>query len=409
METNEPKSVSSVRVATRNLSWPAIGRAIGYAIAAIVLALSGPVRSWAASPTEGDAPVVDRERAQQIIRDLRAVTNTRGIEELKAVEIGGISQWLSVRGKDRDNPILLFIHGGPGFPEMPASWFYQTPWEEFFTVVQWDQRGAGRTMTASTPEAVQAQVNVERMIADAVAVADYLRKTYKKQKIFVLGHSWGSVLGLELARRHPSWLHAYVGMGQYIELGENERLGYEFALQAAREAGNDAAVAELSAIAPYPKPDGTVAIMEVLTQRKWLTYFGGMTRGRSNLEYEVNARLLSPDYGLDDLRSAQYEGVSAAKLATEFVRIDFSDLNRLDCPVFVLAGRSDYAVSSVVASRWFSKLKAPSKQLVWFENSSHMLQFEEPGKLFLTLVRDVRPLAVEAGDGRPPGDTDARE
>src|SRR5690606_1320721 len=220
--------------------------------------LIGPVRASAASTTEGESELVDRARAQQIIRDLRAVSATGGVEELKAVEIGGIQQWLSVRGKDRNNPILLFIHGGPGFPEMPASWFYQTPWEEFFTVVQWDQRGAGRTMTASTPEAVHAQVNVERMIADAEEVVGHLRKTYGKQKIFVLGHSWGSVLGLELARRHPSWLHAYVGMGQYIEREENERLGYEFALRAARDAGNDTAIAELSAIAPYPKPDGTV-------------------------------------------------------------------------------------------------------------------------------------------------------
>jgi pimeloyl-ACP methyl ester carboxylesterase len=379
------------------VSW----RNIGYAIATLALALAGPVRSAAASTTEGDPEVVDRERAQQIIRDLRAVSATGGVEELKAVEIGGIQQWVSVRGKDRDNPILLFIHGGPGFPEMPASWFYQTPWEEFFTVVQWDQRGAGRTMTSSTPEEVQEQVSVERMVADAEEVVSYLRKTYGKQKIFVLGHSWGSVLGIELARRHPSWLHAYVGMGQYIELEENERLGYEFALRAAREAGNDEAVGELSAIAPYPKPGGTIAIADVVTQRKWLTYFGGMTRGRHSLEYEVNARLLSPDYGPDDLRASQYEGVSAAKLLAEFEQINFSNLNRLDCPVFVLAGRSDYAVSSVVSSRWFSKLQAPFKRLIWFEQSSHMLQFEEPGKLFLTLVRDVRPLAVKAGDGRP--------
>jgi proline iminopeptidase len=393
----EQKSVSSVRVATRMVSW----RHIGYAIAAIALALAGPVRSLAASTTEGDSEVVDRARAQQIIRDLRAVSAARGVEELQAVDIGGIPQWLSVRGKHRDNPILLFIHGGPGFPEMPASWFYQTPWEEFFTVVQWDQRGAGRTMTSSTPEEVQEQVSIERMVADAVEVVGYLRKTYGKQKIFVLGHSWGSVLGLELARRHPSWLHAYVGMGQYIELEENERLGYEFALRAAREAGNDEAVGELSAIAPYPKPDGTIAITAVMTQRKWLTYFGGMTRGRPSLEYEVNARLLSPDYGLDDLRAAQYEGVSVMKLLAEFPAIDFSNLNRLNCPVFVLAGRSDYAVSSVVSSRWFSRLKAPFKKLIWFEHSSHMLQFEEPGKMFLTLVRDVRPLAVKAGDGRP--------
>ncbi|HEX7113667.1 MAG TPA: alpha/beta hydrolase [Steroidobacter sp.] len=385
---------------TGRMTWRGLGRTI----AAWALALVGVS---AASVAEEAPVVVDRARAQQIIRDLRSITTPGGIEELKAVEIGGIPQWLSVRGKDRGNPILLFIHGGPAFPEMPASWFYQTPWEEFFTVVQWDQRGAGRTMTASTPEAVQAQVGVERMIADAVEVAGYLRKTYGKEKIFVLGHSWGSVLGLELARRHPSWLHAYIGMGQYIEREENERLGYEFALSAAREAGNEAAIAELSAIAPYPKPDGKIDLMEVMTQRKWLTYFGGMTRGRSSLDYEVNAKLLSPDYELNDLESARYQGVSAAKLVAEFVNIDYSKLNRLECPVFILAGRTDYAVSSVVASRWFSKLEAPSKRLIWFEHSSHMMQFEEPGKLLLILVRDVRPLAVEAGDGQALDETAA--
>ena len=154
-----------------------------------------------------------QDTARSIVRELQKVVTPGGIDQQIEIDIGGIKQWITIRGRDLNNPILLFIHGGPAAPEMPTSWTFQNPWEDYFTVVQWDQRGAGKTYNANDPKKIAPTITVQRMEQDAQEVVQYLRKTYHKDKIFVLGHSWGSFLGLELAKEHPEWLYAYVGMG----------------------------------------------------------------------------------------------------------------------------------------------------------------------------------------------------
>lgn len=359
----------------------------------LVAALSGTAF---ANENEGQ---IDRVAAQAVIRDLRKITSEKGVEELKAVRIGGVEQWISVRGRDRDNPILLFIHGGPAVTEMPASWFYQTPWEDFFTVVQWDQRGAGKTMASSTPEAAAAGMNVERFVSDAEELVAYLRQTYGKKKIFILGHSWGTIIGLQVAQRHPDWLHAYIGMGQAVSFEENEQLGTRFALEQAEAQNHSEAIRELRAISPYAEPGRPIAIDKPMTQRKWLTYFGGLTRGRRDFTFEENAGKLSPDYTLADLAASEQAGITVMAVVPELAKLSLFDVTRLDCPVFILAGQHDHATSSVLAERWFSRLSAPSKRLIKFDGVAHEIQFEAPGRLLMHLVNDVRPIAIKAGDG----------
>src|SRR5262249_16374437 len=148
----------------------------------------------------------NRAEATKIIADLRHIVTPRGIEQLRKVRIGGIDQWISVRGKDRRNPILLYLHGGPGFAMMPTSWTYQAGWEDYFAVVQWDQRGSGKTYGASDPKSVEPTLTYERYLADTEEMIRFLRREYGKDKIFLLGHSWGSALGLSIAEKHPEWL-----------------------------------------------------------------------------------------------------------------------------------------------------------------------------------------------------------
>ena len=174
---------------------------------------------------------------------------------------------------------FMFIHGGPGAPEMPTSWTFQNPWEDYFTVVQWDQRGSGKTYNANDPKKIAPTVNVAQMMSDTEAMVRYLRTTYRKPKIFVLGHSWGSVLGLALADKHPEWIYAYIGMGQAIDTMKAEKLGYEATLKAAERAHNATAVKELRAIAPYPGK--TLALDKINTERKWSVLLGGLTYGRA--------------------------------------------------------------------------------------------------------------------------------
>lgn len=203
------------------------------------------------------------------------LTPPGAIYEHKAIKIGGIDQWITIRGNKPENPILLFIHGGPGSPMMPESWTFQRPWEDYFTVVQWDQRGAGKTFSAAHRK-VDKTLTIDRMQADAEELIDWLRHTYGKDKIFVMGHSWGSVLGLRIAQHRPEALFAYIGVGQVINLQRNEAVSYELTLARAEAVGNAEAVRQLKAMAPYPNPDGSLTVAQLKREREWVVALGGM-------------------------------------------------------------------------------------------------------------------------------------
>ncbi|HEY5220149.1 MAG TPA: alpha/beta hydrolase, partial [Gemmatimonadaceae bacterium] len=222
------------------------------------------------------------ENARAAIAASQAVA-PGGIDELKAVEIGGIKQWISVRGNNPANPLLLFIHGGPGSPMMPESWIFQRPWEDFFTVVQWDQRGAGKTFSAANRQA-DTTMTIDEMQADAEQLIELLLRTYGKKKIFLMGHSWGSILGLKVAQHRPDLLYAYVGVGQVVNGMQNEVVGYQQTLTEAEKVGNQAAIQGLKAIAPYPNPEGFTPMSKVLAERKWDVALGGMVYGQTSAD-----------------------------------------------------------------------------------------------------------------------------
>ena len=211
--------------------------------------------------------MLSRKEVTGIIAASRKIVSPNGVEELLSVPINGTTQWLSIRGRDRRNPILLVLHGGPGSPTMPAAYTFQNPWEDYFTVVEWDQRGAGKTYASNDPKAVAPTMTVEQMVSDGEEVVRYLQKTYGKKKIFLLGHSWGSLLGVELAQRHPEWFYAYLGVGQMVNMQKSEKIGYDFALEQAREHHNSEAEKELLAIAPYPGAADNLTIARISEQR----------------------------------------------------------------------------------------------------------------------------------------------
>jgi pimeloyl-ACP methyl ester carboxylesterase len=340
-----------------------------------------------------------RSDATKIMSEMRRIVTTNGVERLEAVRIGGIDQWLNIRGQDRRNPVLLMIHGGPGFVAMPLSWYFQRGWEEYFTVVQWDQRGAGKTYTSNDPAKVGPTLTAERMYADADEVIAWLRKEFGKDKIFVLGHSWGSAIGLTVAQRHPEWLHAYIGMGQMTNSPESERRGWQFALARAKADHNEKAVRELQSLAPYAVDGKPMALRDLFLQRKWLDYYGGAVLGRRNFDAESGAVRLSPEYTDADVKSFGAGNEFSEKyLLAGAIMTDFSQVRALGCPLILFSGRKDYNVSSAVGAEWFEHVQAPAKRLVWFENSAHEIMDEEPGKVLLSLVEYVRHIAERAGD-----------
>ncbi|MFK2903503.1 alpha/beta hydrolase [Dyella ginsengisoli] len=327
-----------------------------------------------------------------VLRDARQFLGKDAVKDDRFVRIGGIEQWISVRGRHRDAPILLFLHGGPAFTTIPNSYLYTAEWQEYFTVVQWDQRGAGKTF-GRNPDLSASSLSIDRMLKDAEEVVAYLRKTYQCQKIVLVGHSWGSILGLMLAQRHPDWFYAYVGVGQATDAHQSEAMGYQATLAAAIAAGDSEAVKELRAIAPFPdQHDPTADLAHLATERKWLAKYGGAV-WRTDQAALDRAGLLSPDYtGTDWADRSRGLDYSLGALWPEITRVNLSTIRHIDCPVILLEGRHDLNVNAQLADRWLSQLTAPVKKLVWFEDSSHMVFEEEPGKTLVTLEREVLPL-----------------
>ena len=367
----------------------------------VVGGMSG-IASAAAADAASAKPAFSRQDARDIIAASRKIVSPHGIETMTQIPIDGTQQWISVRGHDSRNPILLFLHGGPASPDMPLSWTFQTPWEDYFTVVQWDQRGAGKTYAANDPEKVAAGMTIEQMTADADEVVEYLRRTYHKQKIFLLGHSWGSALGVRVAQEHPEWFYAYVGVGQVANTRESEAVGYRYAVEQARAHDNQEALRELAALAPYPAPGKPLDLQTISKQRKWLEYYGGLSWGHTSFDYDAETEKLAPEYSDADLKAIDDGSLFSMRyLLGPFTDVDFSKITHFDLPVLFFLGRHDYSVSHEVAARWFATLHAPSKKLVWFEDSAHMVMQEQPGRFLKHLVDDARPYAVKAGDAAP--------
>ena len=334
------------------------------------------------------------EKCRTIIQDLGRIAAPTGIQESYKIAIGGLDQWLNVRGQERANPITLFIHGGPAAPLTPSIWQFQRPLEEYFTLVNWDQRGAGKTYGEAAPEAIRDTIYIGRYVDDAIEVAEHIQRRYQHQKIILMGHSWGTIVGMHAALKRPDLFHAYVGIGQIINTRTNEKISFEHGLAQAKAHGNTAAVAELEAIAPYPG-DEPITRERIIIARKWAQFYGGLTAYRDTSNYYFQAPLLSPEY-TDGDRAAVNEGnlLTLGRILPEFLEVDFSDIHTFPIPVFMFMGRHDYTTPSEPTAAWLAQVDAPTKQAVWFEHSAHMIPWEEPGKLLVSLLNYVRPTAV---------------
>jgi proline iminopeptidase len=365
------------------------------------LALTGVLAAGAA---QADRPASSGSfgEAAAIIANARKILTPQGVGRLEAVRIGGIEQWVSIRGRDSRNPVLLVINGGPGYVLMPESWWMSRDWEEYFTVVHWDQRGTGKTLLINDPAKLAPTMTLARSVADGEEMVEWLRKELGKRKVFVLAHSAGTYVGLQLAAHHPDWLHAYIGVGQMADMPESERRGWAFAIARARAAGNARAVRELESIAPYFAPGHPSPLKDLYLERKWVGYFGGVMAYRHDNDADSDLVKLSPDYSREELRHI-YDGNEFAErfLLQDLVDGDWSAIRTLGCPLFLFEGRHDTNASSDVAREWFEKVEAPAKQFVWFEDSAHMPMTEEPAKFLVSLVRFVRPIAEKAGDTAP--------
>jgi len=347
------------------------------------------------TPVTPDIPQDAYSGGRALVADVDKIVTPSGVQESFTVTLGGARQYVSVRGADRHNPILLFIHGGPASVELPISWSFQRPWEDFFTVVQWDQRAAGKSFLLNDPQAVASTLNPDRYRDDAIELIDVLKRRYGKRKIFVLGHSWGSAVGLAVAVKRPDLLYAYLGMGQLIDFQKNEQASYTAVVDQAKRDGNAVAIRELADISPYPGP-GKLDVAKTAVERKWSVYYGGLATGRHDGDFYFHIGRLSPEYGEADRKAWDESSEFTMKILwPTLATLSFQKVRQLDVPVFFFLGRHDTTTPPSIATAWLDRLTAPAKSVIWFDNSAHLPMLEEPGHMLQALITQVRPLAKD--------------
>ena len=311
------------------------------------------------------------------------------IAEIALHRLGGLDQWVMIRGESVANPLLILLHGGPGFPEMRLFRYFNGSLEKSFVVVYWDQRGTNKSFNRRIPAT---SMTIEQFITDLDELVDTVRKRFGKDKVALYGHSWGSALGVLYAARFPDKVGAYVGTGQIGDWPASERSSYAFVLAEAERQHKPKALKELRAIGPPP-----YTARAKMVQGKWLGRFLGVVRGMPFTKF-LRVMLGGPEASILDLpnilRGMQFSqrtmwaNVSALDLTTA--------VPALRIPVFVFLGRHDHVIAAETSAAYFQALTAPSKQLVWFEESAHEPPFEEPAKFNAAMVDLVRP-ALAAG------------
>jgi proline iminopeptidase len=341
---------------------------------------------------------------QSRIAEARAIRSSQGIDSLMSVRIGGIDQWLHVRGQNQSNPILLFIHGGPGQAFIPFSREFQGPWERHFTVVQWDQRGAGKTYAANDRELQRRTMTVSRMQDDALEVVNYLRRRFARDRIVVMGVSWGSVLGLWLAHEHPEVIAAYVGVGQAIDMKANAKAAYDDALQTARTRRQFDAIRELENLQPYPSAAADLRKSSIAQQ--WQAELLGPPSAPRYLDMRrLLATLFSaPEYSLRDVYGfARGQLFSLEVLVPEISTVDLTSMGTdFRVPVFFFQGRYDPYTRPALVAKYAETMTAPRHEVVWLEHAGHFPFFEERQRFLDELRSHVLPLAGSAAGRTTP-------
>jgi pimeloyl-ACP methyl ester carboxylesterase len=319
-----------------------------------------------------------------------AIHTPGGIDEEQFVEIGGIRQWVVIRGEDRTNPILLYVDGGPG--GATSAFSALRGWEKAFTVVQWDQRGAGKTRTESGP--VIPGTTIERMAEDGIEVTRYVLSRLKQPKLIVVGASWGSVLGVLMVQAHPDLFHAYVGTGQASDVARGERMGYDRILLKVRERGDTKAVAQLTALGPPPYH----RIDDFFAERQWVNgYEAGAQPGSSRF---IEGLLYAPRYSLRDTYSwvngilEEMHYFFGSTMSAPFWRINFFQSAReFKLPVFVIQGAEDDTEPAELARAYVEAIKAPQKKFIPIAGAGHSVSMTFSDQFLDNLVQYVRPLA----------------
>lgn len=292
----------------------------------------------------------------------------RSFNTSEFVPIGGIEQWVSTRGSDPGNPVLLIVHGGPGFSNAPFTHAFDS-WQGDFTIVDWDQRGAGRTFIRNGLEG-SGHLSVDRIAWDGVELAGYLSERFEQKNIIVLGLSFGSVIALKMVTLEPSFFRAYVGSGQIVNRADGDALGYLETLKEARRTNNRKAIDALEKIGPPPWPDAkTWFAAKELASRMTRPEDPASKMRLGALMEDLLHRGYSPEELMGIRRGAAFVTYQVSPHTTNFDARRFA--SRLEVPVYLFQGENDLNAATGLAIEWFGAVQAPEKALRIVPGGSH--------------------------------------
>jgi len=311
------------------------------------------------------------------IVDENGNTPENSIAELRKIELNGREQWISIRGWDKDAPVLLFLAGGPGGTQMAAVRHELAELEKYFVVVNWDQPGSGKSYYAEKTN----NITIETYIEDGHALTEYLKKRFMKEKIYLMGESWGSALGIFLIDRYQESYHAFIGTGQMVDFTETERMDYMKAMEIAQSKGDTTFIEKLKANGEPPYYGKDVTWKSAL----YLNYLSAYMVDYPNIHnpgYNTFRDIFSSEYGLLD-KINFFRGIinTFNHVYQQLYEIDLrKGFVKLDVPVYFFLGRYDVNAPTVMVEEYEQILDAPDKKIVWFEHSGHSPWINESEK-----------------------------
>jgi pimeloyl-ACP methyl ester carboxylesterase len=326
------------------------------------------------------------------------ITTENGIQENIMVEIGGIKQYLQIRGKNKDNPVVVFLHGGPGSPTTFINYTYQLPLEENYTFASWDQRGCGRTYYANPDMDMKAQLSKDILLKDLDDLVDYLRSRFKQDKVIIMGHSWGTVLGSEYVQKHPEKVIAYLGVGQSVRPFEGYNMAAREAMRLAKEQNNTEDVNRLTAIITKLDSTKSPKVLE-LNQITGIQRFAGKYmayESRMSAFGQIWMGTTSPYFSFDDLKwylkaMLDLDGFFLLQdpLMIETTNFDINNLsNQYKVPMYYISGEADWTTPTTMVEEYYKSVKAPDKNMVVIKNAGHSPFIDQP-KLFHETVKSL--------------------
>ncbi|MBV1820624.1 alpha/beta hydrolase [Clostridium cochlearium] len=307
------------------------------------------------------------------------INGTNSISELSQIKINGTNHEFMIRGSDKSNPIIIFVHGGPACSEIPYVTKYQDILEKDFTVVHYDQRGSGKSYHFFED---YSELSSKILINDLLAVTDYISERFNKEKVLLVGHSFGTYIALQAAAKVPEKFSAYIGIGQMSDPIKNESINLKYCIEQADKAGNKNDFMELESL------EDSIQTGKATTPRKYVRKYGGAGRLIDDNRDYLDGFLTHPEYNLlDVIRYSRGVSVTQDKLLKESMNYPLPQLvTSIEIPCYFIMGQYDYMTTTQSAKEYFDSIKANKKEFIVYENSAHYPQFEEKKKFSKWLV-----------------------